>query len=138
MCVCHAGDTAYDLAILRKAVHLVRDMEKLSHLGAYMQLKVPTLFGFSRDFKEFWGVVVPRQPPPGTAHGSRRHVQHTQLYLYMTYDAAVPTSKLWLDGAQMFASQQGGHRQVFVMVRTRPRGPARPRVLDWHPEFTAS
>lgn len=119
----HAGDTSYDIAIVRKAVLLVRDMERLSHLGAYMQLKVPTFFGISRDFREFWGVVVPRLPPPGPSHDNRHRVRHTQVYLFNTYDAAVPTAKIWTDGSQMFASQRGGHRQIFVMARPPPSSP---------------
>lgn len=105
-------------------------MERLSHLGAYMQLKVATFFGLVRDFKEFWAVVVPRLPPPGTSGGGHS-VQHTQLYLYLTYDAAVPTSKLWTDGAQMFAQRGSGPNQLFVMVRPPMSSLRRPQ--QWWP-----
>lgn len=93
------GQTAYDLAISRGNVTLLRRFERAARCVAWLDVKVSLCLGLTSGWKMVWAVLITREPSPTVP--LERRVLHRQLLFYDDQTKATPRERLFVDGARV-------------------------------------
>ena len=99
--VAHAGETAFDMAMRRASMDLIRHFTPRAKFSANIQVKESTMLGFRGEYRERHMVLAPREPLLDTAQAQGPRTIHTQLLIFASHLEPRPTCKLWTDGASM-------------------------------------
>jgi hypothetical protein len=122
-CSVDADKTAYEIAMQRNNVQLMRTIERFARISAFMQVRMMTvgLMGLipRSKFLEKWVVLVPREPPLDAAVNLR--VIHSQLLVFNDHLSHQPVAKIWVDGATMArVGDTAGERYLLKLHRHHP------------------
>lgn len=118
-----ADETAYEIAMRRDNINLMRTIERYARISAFMQVRMSYvgLMGLMprSKFLEKWVVLVPREPPPDAAPNVR--VIHSQLLIFNDHLSHQPVAKVWVDGAIMTCFRDNsGDRYLLKLHRHHP------------------